>query len=501
MICVLLNGHDFQYEIGELLKLFVEVEEIEFIEEKALADDQSFLLVSDLVHQGDKARITTTLIKDHKIISENSLDTFIETKDFLEGRKLIKRLIKRSIYDVLSKVYARIPPWGILTGIRPTKIVHDLLDKGLEVKQIQQKLKDEYRVSEEKIDLVTRVALVERSFIYPNHDDYVSLYIGIPFCPTKCVYCSFPSNPLNKGKNQIKDYLTALNYEIQEIGKIMKDTEKKVETLYIGGGTPTSLDAEELAMLMEAIKNNIDLNGIKEVTVEAGRPDTITKDKLMVLKKNGVNRISINPQTMNQKTLQLIGRVHTPQDIIDTYQLAKEIEFDTINMDIIIGLPGETSEDIRKTMKIIGELNPENVTVHTLAIKKTSQLREDLKNYSLIKEDEAKEMLAITQKMMQSFGFVPYYMYRQKYMVGNLENIGYAKPGHECLYNIQIMEERQSIIALGAGATSKIYYPAENRLERVPNVTNVDQYISRVEEMVERKKGVMLKDRAAFLRF
>ncbi|WZL71527.1 coproporphyrinogen dehydrogenase HemZ [Clostridiaceae bacterium 35-E11] len=493
MISVLLNGHDFQYEVGELLKLFVEAKEIQFIEEKALVDDQSFLLVNNLTHQTDQISITTRLIKDDKIVSEKNFDMQLEHQDPLEERKFIKRMIKLSIYEVLSKVYDIIPPWGILTGIRPTKIVHDLMDKGLKMDQIKQKLKDDYRISEEKIHLVTSVALVERPFIESNHEETVSLYIGIPFCPTKCVYCSFPSNPLNKDKNQIKDYLIALNYEIQEIGKILKNIGKKVETLYIGGGTPTSLDEEALEMLMKAIKNNIDLDAIKEITVEAGRPDTITKKKLSILKENAVNRISINPQTMNPRTLKLIGRSHTPQDIIDTYQLAKQIGFDTINMDTIIGLPGEMAEDIQRTMEIIGELNPENITVHTLAIKKTSQLRGNIQNYRLAKEDEAKKMLDITQKMMKAFKLMPYYMYRQKYMVGNLENIGYAKPGHECLYNIQIMEERQSIIALGAGATSKIFYSAENRLERVPNVTNVDQYIARVAEMIDRKKKELYK--------
>ncbi|QZY57045.1 coproporphyrinogen dehydrogenase HemZ [Crassaminicella profunda] len=488
MIKVFLKGHDYQYEVSELLKVFEEPKKIEFIENEALVDDQSFLLVSKVSEINDEYDIITQLIKNHKVMIENTIKYKKDTTDHGKIRKILKRKIKLSIYDTLSKFYEIHPLWGILTGIRPTKIVHELMDQKLDLQHIRQKLKENYRMSEEKIDLVTKIAQIERPVIKTNNGDAVSVYVSIPFCPTRCIYCSFPSNPLDKGKNLIKEYLKALIYEIKETGEILKEHNKKVETLYIGGGTPTTLSHEELEMLIKAIKKHIDLKWVKEITVEAGRPDTITMEKLMVLKREGVERISINPQTMNQKTLEVIGRSHTAEDIIHSYQMAKKIGFDTINMDMIIGLPGETPEMVEKTMKEIEKLNPENLTVHTLAVKKTSRLRQHLNDYPLAKEEEARKMLQITQTYAERMGLIPYYMYRQKYMLGNLENIGYAKAGHEGIYNIQIMEEKQSIIALGAGAVSKIYYQEENRLERVPNVTNVEHYIARVEEMVERKR-------------
>lgn len=484
---VYLEGHDFEYEVRELLKVFVNGENIKFIE-NALVDDQSILLVSSLKNKCDKYKISTRLIKNNVLILEKSIDCKIETDNKLEIRKILKRKIKLVIYDALSEFYNISLPWGILTGIRPTKIAHELMSQGLDIAKIEKKLKDDYRMSNEKIDLVMKIMRIETPFIHRNDDQAVSIYISIPFCPTRCIYCSFPSNPLDKGKNQIKEYLKALIYEITETGKMLKEFGKKVESLYIGGGTPTTLNALELEILIKAIKENIDLSAVKEITVEAGRPDTITKDKLIVLKREGVNRISINPQTMNQETLDAIGRSHSPQDIIDAYNMAKEIGFDIINMDIIIGLPGEDCEMVENTMKEIEKLDPKNLTVHTLAIKKTSRLRQTIDKYPLVKEEEVKKMLQITSYYAKKMGLIPYYMYRQKYMLGNLENIGYSKPKCECIYNIQIIEEKQSIIALGAGAISKIYYGKENRLERVPNVTNLEQYISRVEEMVQRKR-------------
>ncbi|TCO79838.1 coproporphyrinogen dehydrogenase HemZ [Marinisporobacter balticus] len=484
---VCLKGHDFQYEVGELLKAFVAHEKINFVE-NALVEDQSILLVSSLSNRADQYIVNAKIIKSNGMIIKKQIEYKMCTDDKLKIRKMIKGKIKLSIYDVLSEFYNTTLPWGILTGIRPTKIVHELMNQGLDMTQIEKKLKNDYRMGDEKINLVMRIAQIEKPFIHRKNDHKVSIYVSIPFCPTRCIYCSFPSNPLDKGKNQIKEYLEALIYEITETGKILKECGKKVESLYIGGGTPTTLNALELETLIKEIKEHIDLSYVKEITVEAGRPDTITKDKLMVLKREGVNRISINPQTMNQKTLDAIGRSHVPQDIVEAYDLAKQIGFDAINMDIIVGLPGENAKMVEDTMKEIEKLDPQNLTVHTLAVKKTSRLREHIEDYPLAKEEEVKKMLEITSDYAKKMALIPYYMYRQKYMLGNLENIGYCKPDHECIYNIQIMEEKQSIIALGAGAVSKIYYEEENRLERVPNVTNLEQYIERVEEMIARKR-------------
>ncbi|MCT4605405.1 MAG: coproporphyrinogen dehydrogenase HemZ [Marinisporobacter sp.] len=488
MMKVLLRGHDYKHEVSELVKVFEKFKKIEFVENEALVDDQSFLLANDVLEENDEYIITSKIKEKNQSSIENIINCRKIVDDTRKMKKILKQKIKLSIYDILSKFYDVAPPWGILTGIRPTKIVHELMEQNLDIQYIREKLKENYRMSEEKIHLVTKIAQIERPFLKENSNDLVSIYVSIPFCPTRCIYCSFPSNPLDQGKNLIKEYLKALLYEIEEVGKILKEHNKRVNTLYIGGGTPTTLNPEELKILIRSLKKHIDLKWVKEITVEAGRPDTITIEKLNVLKDEGIKRISINPQSMNERTLQAIGRSHTAEDIIHSYKMAKEVGFDTINMDMIIGLPGETVQMVENTMKEIEKLNPENMTVHTLAVKKTSKLRQHLNQYPLGEEEEAKKMLEVTQAYARKMGLIPYYMYRQKYMLGNLENIGYAKRGHACIYNIQIMEEKQSIIALGAGAVSKIYYQEENRLERVPNVTNIGHYIARVEEMVERKK-------------
>ncbi|MBB6214832.1 oxygen-independent coproporphyrinogen-3 oxidase [Anaerosolibacter carboniphilus] len=491
---IYLDGHDYTYEIAELLKLFVDASEIEFVTEKALENDQSFLFVSKLSENKNTVIVENSLFyQKEKILTDVTSyeDKSLHTPN---GRKKLKRMIKKSLFDVLCAHFKERPPWGILTGIRPSKIVHEMLDQSFPIEEIKLHLKNEYGVSEEKVDLVTEISLVERPVIENNKEQDVSIYIGIPFCPTRCLYCSFPSNTADKKhRGLFIQYMNALHYEIEKVGTLLEELDRKVISLYIGGGTPTVLSAGELDILFYKIKDHIRLEDLREITVEAGRPDTIDQEKLLILKKHGVDRISINPQTMNDATLARIGRSHTSEDIIRTYHMAKEIGFRTINMDLIVGLPDETPAMIEDTMNRIMNLNPENITVHTLAIKRASKLKEDIQKYKMTQEIQAKQMLNITQNYARRMGLTPYYMYRQKYMVGNLENIGYCKADHECIYNIQIMEERQTIIALGAGAISKVYYPMENRLERVPNVTNVEHYINRIEEMIEKKRIELLK--------
>ncbi|MDF2546560.1 MAG: hemZ [Anaerosolibacter sp.] len=494
MMKIYLDGHDYTYEIAELLKLFVESDQIDFISEEALENNQSFLLVSKLSKEEVRLSIESTLYFKQEKITVDVLTYDDRNFHTSAGRKKVKRMIKKSIFNVLCTHFKERPPWGILTGIRPSKIVHEMLDQNISIKEISQCLKNEYGVSDKKVDLVTEVALIERPVIANNGVQDVSIYIGIPFCPTRCLYCSFPSNIIDKkSRGLFTQYIEALHYEIEKVGEILDEMNKKVISLYIGGGTPTTLSDVEFDRLFEKIKEHIRLDDIKEITVEAGRPDTIDKEKLVILKKHGVDRISINPQTMNDATLVRIGRSHTAEDIIRSYHMARDIGFRTINMDIIVGLPDETPSMVEHTMEKMMLLNPENITVHTLAVKRASRLKENLHQYKITQEIQAKRMLEITESYAKRMDLLPYYMYRQKYMVGNLENIGYCKPGHECIYNIQIMEERQTIIALGAGAISKVYYPLENRLERVPNVTNVEHYIKRVDEMIEKKRIQLLK--------
>jgi len=494
MFNVFLKGNDFRYEIGELLKLFMKPEQFRFIESKDLVQEQCFLLECNLIDKEHSSIVRVQLIKDsHSVSTEKIIDHKIGMNE-TDRRKILKRKMKLCIYELLKEQFKIEKPWGILTGIRPTKIVHELMDDQLPNPEIIKILSDNYCISDEKIKLMMAISEIERPYIYPHKDDTVSVYISIPFCPSRCLYCSFPSNPIEVGKtNIVKEYLEALKREIKGMGDFFKKHHKKISTLYIGGGTPTTLSQNELSNLLEYLHNQFDLKDISEITVEAGRPDTVTKDKLKALKEHGIDRISINPQTMNLSTLKLIDRKHTPEDIEEAVAMARELRFRTINMDLIVGLPNEKPFMIEHTMKKITDLKPENLTVHSLAIKNSSILKSNTNDFDIPREEEAREMLEITKNYAKKMGLIPYYMYRQKYMVGNLENIGYCLPKHECVYNIEIMEERKTIIGLGAGAISKIFYPNENRLERIPNVTSIEHYIRRVDEMLKRKSAELSK--------
>lgn len=379
-------------------------------------------------------------------------------------------------------------PWGILTGIRPVKIVTGLMEKGQDEAYIRDYLKKTYSVSEEKIDLSLHIAKNELNILKDiDYKNGYSLYIGIPFCPSTCAYCSFTSYSITKYQNIVDSYLEALFKEIDFTSNKFKY--KKLNTVYIGGGTPTSLNAVQLDALLSKIKSSFDLSDLLEFTVEAGRPDSITREKLEVLTKHETDRISINPQTMKEKTLKLIGRQHTVEDVKNAFYLARECGFDNINMDFIIGLPDENYEDVKNTMEQALKLRPDCVTIHSLAIKRAARLstdREQFKDYSRINNNE---IMMLTAQYAKKMDLEPYYLYRQKNMAGNMENVGYAFHGKASRYNILIMEEKQTILALGAGAITKLVFP-EGRIERISNVKNVEQYIARIDEMIERKKSI-----------
>lgn len=482
MINIKLQDIDMEYELKELLKLFT----------------------GEFAINGDQAQEDTVEIKvDFEGLKVNAdyrngqiwLEEKMDEKSYAENaKKESKRAVKVLAYKAMRTLLEKDLPWGILTGIRPTKIVHEMMDAGMDVESMKAELCDKYLLDEQKISLLIDIATTERKFIYPVDEKKISIYVSIPFCPTRCVYCSFPSHILSKWGHLMGDYLKALDFEIRETAKIIKKKGLEIETVYIGGGTPTTLDAGELEFLIDSLKKNLDLSKIKEFTVEAGRPDTIDETKLKALRKMGIGRISINPQTMNDETLEKIGRSHTSKDIKDIYQMARELGFTNINMDLILGLPDETPEMVKNTLEEIKKLDPDSLTVHTMAIKRASKLNQCIEEYELSKYNDMVDMINISSRYAAEIGMKPYYMYRQKYMLGNLENIGYSKEGFECIYNMQIMEEKQSIIALGAGGISKVFYPAENRLERIPNVKNIEHYIPRVGEMVERKAKELLKE-------
>jgi len=428
------------------------------------------------------------LIDEHKFsiaIDDGHKKTKKLTLETKAGEVISRNQVKRTTYDLLSEYTGKCLPWGTLTGIRPTKIAMVLLDKGYEEERIYNYFKSEYYISDAKYNLCMQVAGAERKILEPfDLNNSYSLYIGIPFCPTICDYCSFSSYPLDVWKGKVEDYLAALFKEIDYISKQMAG--KKLLTVYMGGGTPTSLTAEQMLRLLEKLGQSFPMDSAFEVTVEAGRPDSITRDKLEVIREYGIKRISINPQTMNLKTLDLIGRKHTALQTVNAFKLAREVGFTNINMDIIVGLPSETAEDVRYTLAEIKKLDPESMTVHSLALKRAAVLNRPETKYKDSNED-VNAMIELTCEAAGAMQMKPYYLYRQKNIAGNLENIGYAKEGHEGIYNILIMEEKQTIIAIGAGATTKIVAPEKNGIKRIENVKSVKDYIERIDEMIMRK--------------
>lgn len=401
-----------------------------------------------------------------------------------------KNKIKRRLYVLLMFRTGKVLPWGALTGIRPTKIAMTKLAEGMAEDELVRFMKENYYASDEKIVLSIEIAKRERELLSAiDYKDGYSLYIGIPFCPTTCLYCSFTSYPIGKWTEKTGDYLNALFKEMDYVAEKMRG--RKLDTVYFGGGTPTSLSAEDLDKLLTKLRAAFDVVSAVEFTVEAGRPDSITRDKLRVLKKHGVKRISINPQTMKQETLDLIGRRHTVEDVKEKFIMAREVGFDNINMDLIVGLPEEDMEDVRATMEQIKALAPDSLTVHSLAIKRAARLNTMKEVYKDLKIVNTQEIIDMTARYAREMGLEPYYLYRQKNMAGNFENVGYAAPGKACLYNILIMEEQQTIIGCGAGTTTKLVIRGKNRIERAETVKNVEQYIERVDEMIARKEKLL----------
>jgi coproporphyrinogen dehydrogenase HemZ len=481
MIVIQLNKEDFEYDTHSLVRSFYSGEEVVIHYADCAKKVQPGRIFINIEYEAQQITITfeeegIVVLKDAVVI------------DYYKDRKETKNHLKRLLYDLLVKQSGIVLPWGTLTGIRPVKIPVAQKRNGLRDEEVVQSLKETYLLSDEKAQLCVSIANKEINLLKDiDYENGYSVYVGIPFCPSICLYCSFSSYPLKIYEKKIEAYLDALCYEIECISKEV--AHKKLDTIYLGGGTPTTLSPAQLDRLLFKLEECFDRTYLKELTVEAGRPDSITKEKLEILKKHQVSRISINPQTMKEETLQIIGRKHTADETREAFALARELGFDNINMDLIVGLPGESMEDVRCTLEEITELDPDSVTIHSLAVKRAARLnmfRDKYKELSFVNNKEIMDMAAEYAHQMH---MEPYYLYRQKNMTGNFENVGYAKVDKAGIYNILIMEEVQSIIAFGAGAATKLVSDCGNKINRVENVKDVDLYIARIDEMVDRKKA------------
>ncbi len=494
MLKALINKPQFEYDIHSLIKAFYPGEDVKVWCEETAAPKKE----ENGENGGclEKEEGTTVIFIDFE---EDGIRMWLGEKkeevgewiahDAKADRAEVKNVLKQLIYKVLSKHLDKELPWGTLTGIRPTKIPMGRLEDGWPEGDILNEMRRTYYISKEKGNLSIDIAKREKDILSSLHyKDGYSLYIGIPFCPTTCLYCSFTSYPIGLWKKRVGAYLDALEKEMAYVGEIYKD--KILDTVYIGGGTPTTLEHDELDRLLSMIGKYFNLSHVQELTVEAGRADSITREKLKTLKKYPVTRISVNPQTMKEETLKIIGRQHSVEQVKEAFAMAREEGFANINMDIILGLPGEGEEDVAYTMDEIQKLHPDSLTVHSLAIKRASGLNRWIEENGISTLNNTDATMEIAAKAAKDMGMQPYYLYRQKNMSGNFENVGYARPGKYGIYNILIMEEKQTIVACGAGSISKRVYP-DGRIERCENVKDVASFIERIDEMIERKRKLL----------
>ncbi|GLC89899.1 coproporphyrinogen III oxidase [Lysinibacillus piscis] len=443
---------------------------------------------------GDDFSITTKAVLEVEG-NRYTNDYEIHYDTAVEGRELnirIKRALSHVFLDVLEQHTGMHQQWGILTGVRPTKLYHKFRQAGKSDAEIADILRRDFRLSEEKVALLKEI--VARQLVtIPDLDTIgkeISVYIGIPFCPTKCAYCTFPAYAIgsNRKQGRVETFLDGLHIELREMGKWLTENNMKITSIYWGGGTPTSIEAHEMDALYQTMYESFpNPETIREVTVEAGRPDTITPEKLEVLKKWGIDRISVNPQSYTDETLKAIGRHHTVQETVDKFWLARESGMNNINMDLIIGLPNEGIEEFQHSLEESAKMQPESLTVHTLSFKRASEMTRNKDKYKVADRDTVAEMMHMAQRWTKDNDYVPYYLYRQKNILGNLENVGYSKAGEESIYNIVIMEEVQTILGIGCGASSKFVHPETGKITQFHNPKDPAAYIMTFEEAIAKK--------------
>lgn len=463
------NGFSCEYEMNVFMKLFFEKDED--VKAETFAEYSNNML-----------RTYARVCKNGEVY-EGKYEYPYKRKDERRDKTVFRCFVVRSFCDAASKIKKVNIPWGALSGIRPAKVIRQMFEAGMNKEEVRKHLSEVFGVKEEKIELALSVAEKEAEILKDKDPRAASIYIGIPFCPSKCLYCSFVSSDMRTGAKYVEEYVALLGKEMKKAAGILKELDFYVENIYIGGGTPTAVSADKLERILEDVNKYFDLSKTKEFTLEAGRADTITEEKLVAAKRLGVDRISINPQTMNENTLKIVGRNHTAKDVVNAFNLARKSNFENINMDLIAGLPGENAEIFKNSLEEVIKLDPENITVHSLCIKRAAALR--LSEYGTADPYETEKMLSYTQKRMKETGRAPYYMYRQKNISGNLENVGYAKEGYHSFYNVNIMEEVQNILALGGGGASKIV--KNGGIDRVFNFKDACEYIKRFDEILEKK--------------
>lgn len=482
MIGIKYIGHDESYDCARIMELFYDEHEVELLVENNGSKPTEYNIYEAVLenkrYEENDSVINETQVFDSmghlQFTSKRVLNEVIDNPH--EKRAKLKRLNKITLYEALETLRPSRSKWGTLVGIRPVKIAHEFLDKGLTIEVVDSYLED-LKVTPEKRALVCEIAKRERPYVNVEVLEDLSLYISIPFCPTRCHYCSFPSNDFKRKGKLIPQYLENVIDEVKEMVAYLESVSKHFDCVYIGGGTPSVLSESESDYFLSELHKIIDFSKVKEFTYEAGRPDTLSLEKLKVFKKHGVNRICLNPQTFNENTLEQIGRAHTSDQFCNTFCDVQEVGFETVNFDLILGLADESLSDMKMSIDRALVLGPENITVHTLAVKKASQIKEFNETHLIGDKSTVEQAIDYMYREMRLSDYVPYYMYRQKNMVGNLENVGFCKEGHEGLYNMRIMEERHTIVALGAGGVSKITFPEENRFERHANPKGLEVYL------------------------
>ena len=483
---------DWNRVLNHIANLFYEDSVIQFTKDGAnmsisfehgIADDYTISTAAKLI------------VDEQEFTSSYSIGYATEGTEKEQSIRM-KRALSHVMLDVLEQYTGMTQQWGILTGVRPTKLYHKFRKEGLSEEQIFEKLKTDFRLSDLKINLLKEI-VARQLHVIPDLDELgreISIYIGVPFCPTMCAYCTFPAYAIqsNRKAGRVEKFIDGLHIELRELGKWLTEKNMRITSIYWGGGTPTSIEAHEMDALYKTMFESFpNTESIREITVEAGRPDTITPEKIEVLKKWGIDRISVNPQSYTQETLKAIGRHHTVEETVEKFWLSRNMGMNNINMDLIIGLPNEGIEEFQHSLDESAKMQPESLTVHTLSFKRASEMTRNKDKYKVADRDTVSQMMQMASDWTKENGYVPYYLYRQKNILGNLENVGYCKPGEESIYNIVIMEEVQTILGIGCGASSKFVHPETGKITQFHNPKDPAAYIMTFEEAIKKKIDIL----------